>query len=150
MLLQPAGWGCCYHMIQCSIFTTIDNNKVAHKGNSCSNHQSLSVNIITISINKASIYYIGLQEVNRWLISLIVSFHSYNEDDNYDDDNDDTGNNNDVTRIFIPTNGKQRLASLIVWGKELLFNHALNAQKLGISCHTIHTYTVQYHTTCIK
>lgn len=57
MFLQPAGRGCCYHMIQCSIITAIDDNNVTHKGNSCSDHQSCSENIITGSINKASFIF---------------------------------------------------------------------------------------------
>lgn len=128
MLLQPAGWGCCYHMIQCSIFTTIDNNKVAHKGNSCSNHQSLSVNIITISINKAwiilhwaprrdKITHFIKSLATPTMIMIMIMIISLT-----------------LTTIkMLPTNGKQRLASLFGWGKELPSNHAFLCQVF--SCH---------------
>ena len=109
-------------MIQCSIFTTIDNNKVARKGNSCSNHQSFSVNIITISINKAWII-LHWAPRREWMTHFVNSLFPLlqKDDTDDDDDNNDTDNSNDVTRIFIPTNGKQRLASSFVWGKRTSF-----------------------------
>jgi hypothetical protein len=45
-------------MIQRSIITAIDDNNVTHKGNSCSDHQSRSENIITSSIIKHGLYLI--------------------------------------------------------------------------------------------